>query len=172
MKLIDFFNGVSVNIHKFFRATGVNMTNTTYYANAKTIYDFWIDVGLTPEQSCGMLAQADAESSLDPKAFGDKGHAYGLHQIHMDRIVLIRDGNSVYDGCGIDISTFPPLEDQLNGVWWELQNSKHKALAFIQSAKTATEAGSLACQYYEVPGAPGQLEKRGVLAQKWFDYFN
>jgi len=38
----------------------------TYYANAATIYQFWLESGLTPAQACGLLAQADSESSLDP----------------------------------------------------------------------------------------------------------
>src|SRR5271157_4636720 len=71
----------------------------------------------------GMLANAEAESSLDPAAEGDHvgsgagrvATAFGLHQWHADRIAAIKAGS------GIDIVTFPPVEIQAEAVWWELQ---------------------------------------------------
>jgi Phage tail lysozyme len=137
-----------------------------YYDNAEQIYQFWLSVGLTKPQACGMLAQADAESSLNPSAVGDKGKAFGLHQLHADRCELIQKG------CDIDITKLPSLEDQLKGVWWELQHSEHHALAEIKTAITPYDAGAIACKYYERPAAATQQQYRGKKAQNWFSYFN
>jgi hypothetical protein len=118
-----------------------------------------------------MLAQADAESSLDPDAIGDRDEAFGLHQLHMDRIKLIRDGNKRWPGRGIDISKSPAIPLQHDAVFWELQHSEQHALKEILAATTAGDAGAAASRFYERPGAMGQAEKRGQLARKWDAYF-
>ena len=58
---------------------------TTYYASAATIYKFWLANGFSPAQAAGLLAQADAESSLNPHAVGDHDQAFGLDQWHSSR---------------------------------------------------------------------------------------
>lgn len=136
-----------------------------YYANAQTIFDFWTSNGFTPEQSCGLLAQADAESSLNPSAVGDHGQAFGLFQLHPGRCDLIKQGT------GFDISKLPDVVTQLHGILFELHHTEHHALAKIQETTTAYDAGYAACKFYERPGAPGQAEKRGANAQKWFSHF-
>lgn len=132
---------------------------------ARQIYEFWIGVGLTASQACGMLAQADAESSFNFKAVGDHGEAFGLHQMHTDRIKLINEG------CGIDISKLPPVLDQLKGIWYELQHSEHGALKHIRATTNATDAGQVACKYYERPASAQEPLKRGVTSKGWYDYF-
>lgn len=139
---------------------------TVYYENAKKIYEYWLSVDLSKPQACGMLAQADAESSLNPMAVGDHGHAFGLYQLHADRCALIQKG------CGIDITKLPSIEEQLQGVWWELQHSERHALFEIRTAITPYDAGSIACKYYERPAAATQQQYRGKKAQNWFIYFN
>lgn len=142
-----------------------------YYATAKTIYDFWVGKKCTPAQAAGWLAQDDAEASLNPKAKGDKDKfgvykAFGLAELHPDRIAVIKAG------CGIDMATCPDVLTQLNGMWWELQHTaEHHAWKMVAATTTAYDAGFAACKYYERPGAPGQAEKRGALAQKWAGYF-
>jgi hypothetical protein len=142
-----------------------------YAANAREIYAWWRARGMSRIFACGMLAQADAESSLDPNAIGDHDEAFGLHQLHMDRIKLIRDGDKQWPGCGVDISKLPAISTQLDGVFWELQHSEHGALTQILAATTANDAGVAASRFYERPGAQGQAAKLGQLAQKWDEYF-
>ncbi len=74
------------------------MTASIYYPNATVIYEFWRAAGLTPAQAAGLLAQADAESSLDPKAVGDRDQAFGIDQWHAARVDAIRNG------CGVDLA--------------------------------------------------------------------
>ena len=142
-----------------------------YFANARVIYGWWRARGMSYVFACAMLAQADAESSLDPSAIGDHDEAFGLHQLHMDRVKLIRDGDKQWPGCGIDISKLPATPMQLEAVFWELRHSEQHALKEILAATTADDAGAAASRIYERPGASGQAEKRGQLAQKWDAYF-
>ncbi|WP_158254797.1 phage tail tip lysozyme [Rhodoblastus sphagnicola] len=141
------------------------MDMKAYYASAAMILKFWIAVGLTLEQACGMLAQADAESSLDPKAVGDHGQAFGLNQWHESRVDAIRNG------CGVDLRALPPLEDQLKAAHWELTHTEKRAWTAIKQAKTAYDAGYAACRFWERPGAPGQYAKRGQKAESWKTHF-
>ncbi len=138
------------------------MDMKSYYANAKAIYDWWRAQGFDDAFACGMLAQADHESSCDPTAVGDKGKASGLFQLHTDRARLINAG------CGIDVTKLPPLEKQCEAVLWELHHSEKHALAMILAAATPFDAGVAACRYYERPGVGGgQDAKRGLTAQMW-----
>lgn len=145
----------------------------SYYPNATLIYHFWLANGFSPEQATGLLAQGDAESSLDPTAIGDHDQAFGLDQWHVGRCEVIRKG------CGVDLDkkvagkvVLPSLEDQLKAALWELHHPEHYALAKILATKTAFDAGHDACRYWERPKSPLQWDKRGQTAQKWFDYFN
>ncbi len=138
----------------------------TYYPNAATIYKFWLAAGFTPAQSAGLLAQADAESSLDVKAVGDHGAAFGLDQWHLSRCDAIRNG------CGVDLKKLPPLADQLKAALWELQHTEKGALAKIRAAQSAYDAGYAACRYWERPGSTPQYGKRGSRAEWWATYFS
>ena len=139
---------------------------TEYYTAAATIYKFWLANGFTPVQAAGLLAQADAESSLNSAAVGDHDEAFGLHQWHFDRIALIKRG------CGIDLKTLPPLADQLKAALWELEHPEHGAMARIQAAKSAYDAGYAAARYWERPNSTLQYQKRGDKAEAWATYFS
>lgn len=136
-----------------------------YYANAATIYRFWLSAGLTPPQAAGLLAHADAESSLNPLAIGDRDQAFGLDQWHPSRVDAIRNG------CGVDLTRRPPLADQLKAALWELQNTEKHAFLQIKATTTASDAGYAACRFWERPARVAQYAKRAVLAEKWAVYF-
>lgn len=137
------------------------MAPSTYDAKAAAIYEFWLSAGLTSAQACGLLAQAEAESSLNPKAVGDHDQAFGLEQWHLSRVDAIRNG------CGVDLAALPPLADQLKAALWELQHTERRAFARIKAAKTAYDAGYAACRYWERPASTAQYAKRGDAAEKW-----
>jgi hypothetical protein len=142
---------------------------TAYYASARTIYKFWRANGFSSAQACGLLAQADAESSLEVKAVGDrvndKPRAFGLDQWHGAR------ANAILKGCGVDLAELPPLADQLKGALWELEHPEGHALVQIKSTKTAYDAGYAACRYWERPGSTLQYSERGAMAEAWAVYF-
>ena len=143
------------------------MTNMdAYYPAALTIYRFWLDAGLSPAQAAGLLAQCDAESSLNPKAVGDHDQAFGLFQWHGARAAAIKRG------CGIDLTTLPPLADQLKAALWELEHPEHGALIQIKAAKTAYDAGHAAARFWERPASTLQYARRGDKAEAWAVYFS
>lgn len=145
---------------------------SAYYDNANAIYDFWIANGLTPAQACGMVANADAECSLNPTLVGDKGKAFGLHQWHMDRVAMIRDGGQGYKGCGVDVSKQTDLSSQLKAALWELTHSEHHAFALIKATTTPETAGCMVCIAYERSGLADQPAKRAAKAASWSTYFS
>jgi hypothetical protein len=152
---------------KISRFVETKMDSKAYYANAKTVYKFWLSCGFTKEISAGFTAQSDAESSFDPNAVGDHGQAFGIQQWHGDRAKAIKDG------CGVDLHADPKpsLSDQLKAALWELKNTEKGALKHIVASKTAYDAGYAACKYWERPGSLTQPDKRGKTAEKWAEYF-
>jgi hypothetical protein len=141
-------------------------------AMAWQIYDYFRAPGRMKDfQSCGMVAQARGESNFVAHIMGDNGHAYGMFQLHADRAKLICDGGLGYKGCGIDVTTLPPADKQLEAVWWELQHSEHSALKAILATANVYDAGFVACQKYERPANHIDWDKRGKFAQEWYSYF-
>jgi hypothetical protein len=128
----------------------------------KFIIDQMKDHGWSIAAAYGAAANAFNESSFDPDAVGDKGKAYGLFQWHGDRQAQFKAvcGKDIREGSATDQMTF------LN---WELHNSEKKAGDALKLARTAREAGEIFCKLFERASAPGQAEKRGILAQQWFD---
>lgn len=153
-------------LHKIKRKLRKYLAPKSYNASAAEVYNFWLSVGLSPAQACGMVANAEAESSFDPKAIGDHGHAFGVHQLHRDRTAVIKKG------CGIDITTLPPIPVQLKGIWWELQHSENHALVQLKKTILPYDAGAMVCKYYERPASIAQRAKRGNSAAAWFQTFN
>ena len=137
---------------------------------AQPVADQLVGYGLTLQQACGILASIQGESSFNPKALGDKGHAFGLCQIHSDRAVLIRDGDGhKIPGCGIDLMTMPPVSDQIKAIWHELNHTEKFALGKLTQTATAYDAGVAFCLYYERPAKPDiDCPKRGGWARDWY----
>lgn len=127
-------------------------------------------LGLTLQQACGVLASIQGESSFNPKALGDHGHAFGLCQVHEDRARLIRDGDGKgIPGCGIDLLLMPPVSDQIRAIWHELNYSERRALRELRATTTAYDAGVAFCKFYERPARPDvDCPKRGAWARDWF----
>jgi hypothetical protein len=136
-------------------------------SNAREIYSFFLaktspaGVKLEPWHAAAFVEQADAESSFEPSVRGDHGEAFGLFQMHDDRIDAIKRAT------GIDIVATPTVEKQLEGVWWELTHPELIHLNQILKAGNAYDAGYLTCKLWERAGAPGQPAKRGQGAQAW-----
>jgi hypothetical protein len=53
-----------------------------------------------------------------------------------------------------------------------LQHTEKHALASIKSARTAYDAGYVACRFWERPGSTAQYAKRGDRAEWWANYFS
>lgn len=114
----------------------------------------------------GMIANAEAESAFEVNALGDNDSAYGIYQWHGDRCAAIAKG------CGIDITKFPTIEQQVDAAFWELKNLEQDAYNRIRNSSTAYDAAMNACIYYERAGAPLAAERRGAMGERWSIYFS
>ena len=137
-----------------------------YYAVAAQIYKFWLANGFSPAQAAGLLAQADAESSLNPKAVGDHDTVFGVHHGTPPRR---RDQGRVWRRRDETAAARRPAQGGSLGI----AAPQHAALAKIKAAKTAYDAGFAAARFSEMlPGSTLQYQKRGDEAEAWATYFS
>ena len=154
---------------------GKTAEGATFFANARAIANAWKAKGVGNAFALGMLAQAEAESSLDPNAMGDHVNgeptAYGLHQWHATRCATIKTG------AGIDIiadakAKRGTVESQVDCAWWELTKfPRGYGVNAISAAKTAYMAAYQACALFERAGAANAADRRGKMAERWSAYF-
>ncbi len=103
-----------------------------------------IDKGVKPIHAAGIVANIAQESNLNHKVVGDGGRAYGLVQWHPDRQANFKKA------LGKDIRN-STLEDQLDFVLWELNNTESGAGAALAKANTYEEAVHVVRAKYERP---------------------
>jgi hypothetical protein len=129
-------------------ATGTGTGNLPQGAggtgNARTAMSFFQRRGLTAAQSAGVVGNLQAESgaNLNIGAVGDGGKARGIAQWHPDRLARFARAT----GKAFERST---LMDQLNFIWWELNNTERAAMSKLRAARTAEQAAAVFDQYYE-----------------------
>ena len=113
-------------------------------AGAETAMSYFQSQGWTKEQAAGIVGNLQAESgpSLNPKAVGDNGQAYGIAQWHPDRQAMFKATMNK------DIRE-SSLEEQLQFVQWELGNTNKSAGNALKSAKAADEAAQIVDKLYE-----------------------
>lgn len=111
----------------------------------------------------GVAANAFRESGFVHTVVGDRGHAYGLGQWHEDRQ---REFKRAF---GKDIRS-ASWQEQIDFIHHELTHSEKGAGARLRQAQNARESAAVISRFYERPrDAAGEAQRRGDLAQKWFD---
>jgi peptidoglycan hydrolase-like protein with peptidoglycan-binding domain len=106
-------------------------------------YRFFISMGLTPIQAAGIVGNLKQESStFNTKDVGDGGESIGIAQWSSIRR---KDFEKVF-GKPFNDSTF---QEQLQFIWWELNNTEKRALDKLKTATTAAEAAALFDKFYE-----------------------
>jgi len=106
-------------------------------------YRFFISMGLTPIQAAGIVGNLKQESStFNTKDVGDGGESIGIAQWSSIRR---KDFEKVF-GKEFKDSTF---QEQLQFIWWELNNTEKRALDKLKTATTAAEAAALFDEFYE-----------------------
>lgn len=114
-------------------------------SSTRQALDYLVSRGWSRAQAAGIVANLQTESSLNPAAVGDSGHAYGIAQWHPDRQAAFQ----AFTGHAIRQST---LAEQLAFVDHELTSGNERAAGHrLRGATTAHEAGSIVSQYYERP---------------------
>jgi LysM repeat protein len=126
--------------------------------NAKIAMNYFMQQGWSPEQAAGLVANLQAESgqNLNPAAFNSGEQAYGIAQWRGSRQQdFAKAMRKPLQGSS--------LQDQLEFVQWELNNTEAKAAQRLKSAKTAEEAAAIVDQFYE-RSAGIHRQKRMALA--------
>lgn len=119
--------------------------------------------GWTAEQAAGIVANLARESSLNAKAVGDNGHAFGLAQWHADRQAKFKE----LFGKDIRQSTFA---EQLQFIQHELTAGAERVAGnALRSATTARAAAGVVSRQYERPRDTDlEARIRGDMAERWF----
>ena len=129
-------------------------------ANAKIIYAYFEPL-IGSNGAVAAVVNAFCESSLSPSAVGDHHEAYGLFQLHPDRIAPLKTAT------GIDIEALPDVVSQCKAIWHEMQTSEKHALSGIKAAATPADATQEWCQLYERPASKTEPARRASLAAGW-----
>jgi len=125
-----------------------------------TARGFFESRGWSSAQSAGIAANLIKESSINTRAVGDGGRAYGIAQWHPDR----QANFTTAIGGDIRQST---LEQQLSFVDWELRNTESAAGNRLKRAQSPEEAAGIVSRYYERPKAvTAEMRERGEMAAK------
>ena len=160
------------------------LEGVTFFGRAREIVSAWKAHGVSDAFALGLLANAEAESSFDPNAVGDKhtGGAYGLYQRHYDRIMAIRDGvkdargEVVKPGRGFDLKALVlagrnTLQHDVDAAWWEFNAFSFYGLRAMQVQSTPYGAAAQCCATFERAGAANAADRRGLMAERWASWF-
>jgi len=112
--------------------------------NAKIALDYFVQQGWTLAQAAGLVANLQAESgkNLNPSALNPKEQAYGIAQWRGSRQKdFAKEIGKPMQGSS--------LQDQLQFVQWELNNTEARAARALKSARTAEDAAAIVDEYYE-----------------------
>jgi hypothetical protein len=105
----------------------------------------------TDEQLIGIGSAIYQESEWDPKAVSSSGTYRGIIQWNKDRYEPIINYLNDKNGTSYKVANFiqVPLNHQIEGMIWELNNSEKTALAEIKKKKTSREIAIAWTKYYE-----------------------
>ena len=148
------------------------------YQNAQYIYDYFVGRGFTPEATCGMIGNFQAESSVQPDIW-----QYGMPQWGPETgygIAQWTPATKLTDWCdahGYDWST---LEGQCACLYNEMTNPTNNQwelrypyrivtrAQYIHSTQSAYELGVIFCWNFEDPSTQTAM-LRGDYAQNWYN---
>ncbi len=109
-------------------------------------YKKMLDYGWNPEQASGIVGNLKYESGLNTSKEGDVGYkggsSFGLAQFRGERLKTLkkRYGNNWTD-----------LDNQLEFVNWELNNTHKSAGDKLRQAKGVYNTGKIVSDFYEIP---------------------
>lgn len=130
---------------------------------AEEVINFLMGKGLSLEQSVGITANLQQESSLNPNAKGDNGTSFGIAQWHKER------GQYMMRWTESEGYTSNSLEGQLEFLWYELSTDYKNVLDELKNTNTPEEAAEVFVRKYEKPGnIEGEVNKRSSIAGSLF----
>ena len=156
-----------------------------FFANAAATLAAWKAHGVSNPFAYGMLAQAEAELSLDPNAKGDY-YLDGVHQpwrahpvgeptsfgLYMRKAVRL---SAIKRATGSDIQAAVlaganTVQADIDAAWWELATQAWLGMKAIEAQATAYGAAMQACALFERAGALDAAQRRGRMAERWTVY--
>lgn len=99
--------------------------------NQQIAYNYFLQKGLSPQASAGIVGNLMQESMLNPNAVGDKGQSIGIGQWYKDRNTALKKAYP---------DSYQTLDSQLNFIWDELNTTHTKALTKLREAPDAESA--------------------------------
>lgn len=134
---------------------------------AMQIMDYFVEKGLTPQQSAGIVGNMQRESGLNPgiQEYGS-GIGFGLVQWSFDRRTQLANFAAEQGKPASDMQT------QLDFIWKELNTTERATLDAFRSNPnmSAGEAAQVFCQKYERPGVVAMGERVGA-AEFFYDQY-
>ena len=109
----------------------------------KYIMNFFLNKGLTREQSSGILGNLQAESGLNTDIWGDNGTSYGLAQWHKSRYT------NLFNFAKAKSKPVNDLDTQLEFLWHELQTSHNSAYKNLLATSTPEQAAEVFAKQFE-----------------------
>ena len=118
-------------------------------ANIKIAHQYLMSLSseMTPEIAAGFVGNFMVESypQIDPQAFNNDGQNFGARGIAQWRGPRVSKFRELYKKDVLEAT----LTEQLDFVWWELNNTHKREWGKIKVAKTATEAADKVETWYE-----------------------
>lgn len=109
-------------------------------------YQHFINKGYSPEASAGIVGNLVYESGLDTSIEGDKGYkggsSFGIAQFRGGRLKRLKERYG---------ENWTDLNNQLDFVDWELNNTHKKAGNLLKQTEDVHSAGQIFSDYYEIP---------------------
>ena len=148
------------------------------YQNAQYIYDYFVSRGFTPEATCGMIGNFQAESSIQPAIW-----EYGMPQWGPKTgygIAQWTPATKLTTWCDAHGYNWSSLEGQCACLYNEMTNPANAQWEFrypyrvvtrsqyIHSTESAYELGVIFCWNFEDPSTQTAL-LRGEYAQNWYN---
>lgn len=112
--------------------------------NAVRALNYFMNKGLTREQSAGLVGNLMAETGMNIRAVNPYSGAYGIAQWLGSRKTALfnKYGNN------------PTLDQQLDFIWHELNSSHSRGLRMLRQSNNPSDAAANAFGYYEFSAGP------------------
>jgi len=131
-----------------------NSNNSSITNSGKYIIDFFINKGLSKEQSAGIAGNLKKESNFKTNVWGDNNTSYGVGQWRNERkdnLINFAKGNN------LDSSK---LDTQLEFIWYELNTTHKNALASLKQTSSPEDAAFIFADKYERPATNEPIRQK------------
>lgn len=150
----------------YFDVASYNCGDTTVLIgndNMQKAFNYFVQKGLTPNQSAGIVGNLIQESHVSPVSVQASGPGHGIAQWSQpgrwDRLLTFANTQFVSPADPLTLAT------QLDFIWYELNGSYGKALVELKAATTIEDATTSFEINYEAAGIP-LMEKRIIYAKQ------